>query len=151
MNILIAAVGKLRRGPERDIIDTYLKRMRWDVAIREFDTPGQLDAATRKHRESMLLLEAVPDGSALVALDRRGRNLASEDFARHIGGWRDSGRRAAFLIGGAEGLDDAILHRADLTLAFGSATWPHMLARCMLVEQIYRAHEILAGHPYHRA
>lgn len=151
MHILIAAIGKLRRGPERDIIDTYLRRMRWTVTIREIDTPGRLDAATRKHRESMLLLDAVPDGSALVALDRRGRNVASEAFAGQVGGWRDSGRAAAFLIGGAEGLDDAVLDRADLTLAFGSMTWPHMLARCMLVEQIYRAHEILAGHPYHRS
>ena len=151
MRILIAAVGKLRRGPERDIIDTYLRRMRWTVTIREIDTPGRLDAAARKQRESMLLLDAIPDGSALIALDRRGQNLTSEFLAGRIGGWRDGGRDAAFIIGGAEGLDESILDSADLTLAFGSMTWPHILARCMLIEQLYRSHEILAGHPYHRS
>lgn len=151
MRIIIAAIGKLRRGAERDIIDIYLKRMRWTVTIREFEAPGRLDAETRKHRESALLLDAAPDDTALVALDRRGQNMTSEAFASQIGGWRDSGRNAAFLIGGAEGLDDAVLNRAELTLALGSMTWPHMLARCMLVEQLYRAHEILAGHPYHRS
>lgn len=151
MRILIAAVGKLRRGPERDIIETYLRRMRWDVTIREVDAPGRLDSETRKQREGAMLLDAVPEGTALVALDRRGRNVTSEEFARRIGGWRDSGRAAAFLIGGAEGLHESTLDRTDLTLAFGSMTWPHMLARGMLVEQLYRAHEILAGHPYHRA
>jgi 23S rRNA (pseudouridine1915-N3)-methyltransferase len=150
MRILIAAIGKLRRCPERDIIDTYLKRMRWTVTVREFDAPGRLDPETRKQRESALLLDAAPDGAALIALDRRGRTMASEAFAQQIGGWRDGGRTAVFLIGGAEGLDDTVLDRADLTLAFGSMTWPHMLARCMLVEQLYRSHEILSGHPYHR-
>lgn len=151
MDILIAAVGKLRRGPERDIIDTYLRRLRWTVTIREIDVPGQLDPATRKLRESERLLRAIPEGAALVALDRAGHNMTSEDFAGRLGSWRDSGRRVAFLIGGAEGLDSGVLGGTDLTLAFGTVTWPHMLARCMLVEQIYRAHEILAGHPYHRA
>ena len=89
MRILIAAVGKLRQAPERDIIYTYLRRMRWTVTIREIDTPGRLDAAARKQRESMLLLDAIPDGSALIALDRRGQNLTSESLAGRIGGWRD--------------------------------------------------------------
>lgn len=151
MDILIAAVGKLRRGPERDIIDIYLRRLRWTVSIREIEVPGQLDPSTRKLRESERLLDAVPGGAARIALDRTGRNLTSEDFARRLANWRDNGRSIAFLIGGAEGLDAGVLGEADLTLAFGAATWPHMLARCMLVEQIYRAHEILAGHPYHRA
>ena len=151
MQILITAVGKLRRGPERDIIESYLRRIRWNVTIREIDVTGQLDAATRMRREGGLLLDAVPVGSVLVALDRRGRNMSSEAFARQVGDWRDGVRTAAFVIGGADGLDKTVLERADRTIAFGAMTWPHMLARCMLVEQIYRAHEILAGHPYHRA
>jgi 23S rRNA (pseudouridine1915-N3)-methyltransferase len=151
MRILIAAVGKLRRGPEREIIDTYLARMRWDITIREVDAPGRFDTATRKQRESAMLLDTVSEGAALVALDRQGRNIGSEAFAQRVGRWRDGGRPAAFLIGGAAGLDGAVLDRADLTLAFGAMTWPHLLARCMLVEQLYRAHQILAGHPYHRA
>jgi len=151
MDILIAAVGKLRRGPEREIIDTYLRRMRWTVTIREIDIPGQLDPATRMQRESDRLLDAVPEGAVVIALDRTGRNVTSEEFARRMENWRDDGRRCAFLIGGAEGLNDRVRGRADLSLAFGKATWPHMLARCMLVEQLYRVHEILAGHPYHRA
>lgn len=151
MQILIAAVGKLRRGPERDIIESYLRRIRWNVTIREIDVTGQLDAATRMRREGGLLLDAVPAWSVLVALDRRGRTMSSEAFARQVGDWRDRGRTAAFVIGGADGLDKTVLERADRTVAFGAMTWPHTLARCMLVEQIYRAHEILAGHPYHRA
>ncbi len=151
MDILIAAVGKLRRGPEREIIDTYLRRMRWTVTIREIDIPGQLDPATRMQRESDRLLDAVPEGAVVIALDRTGRNVTSEEFARRMENWRDDSRRCAFLIGGAEGLNDRVRGRADLSLAFGKATWPHMLARCMLVEQLYRVHEILAGHPYHRA
>jgi len=151
MRILIAAVGKLRRGPEKDLIETYLGRTRWDIAVREVEVPGRLDAATRRQRESAVLLDANPEGAILIALDRHGRNLSSEAFARQMGVWRDAGRAVSFLIGGAEGLDGAVVERAEFALSFGIMTWPHMLARCMLAEQLYRAHEILAGHPYHRA
>ena len=103
-----------------------------------------------KTREATLLLNAVPKGAAIVALDRRGTALSSEAFAQRLATWRDAGADLAFLIGGAEGLAESVLERAQLVLSFGAMTWPHLLARAMLLEQIYRAQQILAGHPYHR-
>ncbi len=98
-----------------------------------------------------MLLDKVPDAAAVVALDERGKALSSRELAKRIGGWRDEGRGCiAFLIGGADGLDNTVRARADLTLSFGRLTWPHLLARGMLAEQIYRAQQIIAGHPYHR-
>ena len=98
-----------------------------------------------------MLLAAVPADAAVVALDESGQALSSRALAARIGRWRDDGRGCiAFLVGGADGLDDAVCARADLVLSFGKATWPHMLARAMLAEQLYRAQQILAGHPYHR-
>ena len=102
--------------------------------------------------EAEALLAGVPPGAVLVALDERGRDLASTELAERLGAWRDDGiREAGFVIGGPDGLAPAVTERADLLLAFGRATWPHMLVRAMLAEQLYRAASILAGHPYHRA
>lgn len=106
----------------------------------------------RRAREGEALLAALPDGGRVVALDERGRSEASEAFATRLGRWRDDGvRTVGFIIGGADGLDDAVRKKADLVLSFGAFTWPHMLVRAMLAEQIYRAQSILAGHPYHRS
>ena len=105
-----------------------------------------------KRAEAELLLAAIPQGSVVVALDERGKALSSEAFAAKMGAWRDQGAAdIAFLIGGADGHGDAVRARADFLLALGPMTWPHMLVRGMLTEQIYRAQQILAGHPYHRA
>jgi 23S rRNA (pseudouridine1915-N3)-methyltransferase len=156
MRIAICAVGRLRAGPEAALIADYLKR---------FDRTGRalgLGPATvsevedRKgggiSAEAALLSRAVPEGAALCCLDERGRNLTSPQFAETLAGWRDAGRQdAAFLIGGADGLDPALRARADLSLSFGAMVWPHLLARVMLSEQLYRAAQILAGTPYHRA
>ncbi len=111
----------------------------------------RLPAAALKAREAELILEALPPGDRLVALDERGAAWSSQALAGRLGRWRDDGLpELAFAIGGAEGLDAAILNRADAILSFGPMTWPHRLVRGMLLEQLYRAQQILAGHPYHR-
>lgn len=151
MRLTICTVGRLKAGPERDLIDKYKKRLHWPLEIVEVEERRKLSAAETKTRESALLTAALPDGAVRIALDERGKTLGSENFADKLGAWRDQGRDIAFLIGGAGGLAPEHRKAADLVLSFGAATWPHMLARVMLVEQIYRAQEILAGHPYHRA
>ena len=111
-----------------------------------------LKPAQLKAREAELLLGAIPERAVTVALDGGGKMLSSEDFARRLGGWRDDGvASVAFLIGGADGHGDAVLKQADLRLSLGAMTWPHMLVRAMLAEQLWRAASILSGHPYHRA
>ena len=133
MRVTIAAIGKAKPGILRDLYRQYAERSRWPVVLKEME------------------VKAVPAGARLVALDERGRDLASADFAALLGGWRDAGTSdIAFVIGGADGLDESVRRRSDLLLAFGRATWPHMMVRGMLAEQLYRAQQILAGHPYHR-
>ncbi len=151
LDITVAAIGRVRRGPERDLIENYRKRLSWAVTIREVEEKRPLPMAERRAREGERLLAAVPDGALLVALDEKGRQFSSEEFADQLGNWRESGRRElAFAIGGADGLDRAVTDRATMLLALGRMTWPHMMARCMLVEQLYRAQQIQAGHPYHK-
>lgn len=151
MRILIAAVGRARAGPLRDLYEGYVRRLAWPVTLREVEVRQALPADRLKAREAELLLAAVPDGAAVIALDERGRALSSLEFAERIRLWRDSGPAAlAFLIGGADGHDESVRRRADLLLSFGAMTWPHMLVRAMLAEQLYRAQTILSGHPYHR-
>jgi 23S rRNA (pseudouridine1915-N3)-methyltransferase len=104
-----------------------------------------------KRREAQAILAACPAHSHVVALDEGGRTYSSVAFATSLAAWQDAGRTPCFVIGGAEGLDSSVLQRADATLSFGTLTWPHMLVRIMLVEQVYRAQAIAAGHPYHRA
>ncbi|MEO3432254.1 23S rRNA (pseudouridine(1915)-N(3))-methyltransferase RlmH [Inquilinus sp. CAU 1745] len=152
MRLWIAAVGRLRAGPVKDVVEDYARRSPWPLTIREVEVRKRLTGAELKRAEAALLLEAVPPGARLVALDERGRDLSSEAFAEKMGRWRDEGvGDLAFLIGGADGHDETIRERAALTVAFGRMTWPHMLARAMLAEQIYRAQTILEGHPYHRS
>ena len=152
MRILIAAVGRLRPGAIRDLFDIYEKRLPWPTTVREFEAAKGRNPNERIRREGGALLKAVPAGAVLVALDEGGRCLGSRAFAGRIGAWRDSGRAdIAFVLGGADGLDKDVTAGADLVLAFGSMTWPHLLARAMLMEQLYRASSILSGHPYHRA
>jgi 23S rRNA (pseudouridine1915-N3)-methyltransferase len=151
MRIMILAVGRMKQGPERDLMRHYLGRITWNIELREVEEKKPLPPARLVAREAELLRAAIPDGARVVALDSGGRALTSPDFARRIGAWRDAADTAiVFLIGGAEGLDSALVNRADLALSFGAVTWPHMLMRGLLAEQIYRAQQILAGHPYHR-
>ncbi|HDR29984.1 23S rRNA (pseudouridine(1915)-N(3))-methyltransferase RlmH [Rhodovulum tesquicola] len=155
MRLHLCAVGRLRSGPERALVDDYAAR--FDRTGRALGL-GPLTVTEIEDRkgggpaaEAALLARALPEGAALCALDERGQMLSSPDFAALLARWRDSGRSAAaFLIGGADGLDPALRARADTALSFGPMVWPHMLARAMLAEQLYRAAQILAGTPYHR-
>ena len=152
MNIVIAAIGRAKAGPERELFDTYVARLPWRVDLKEIEIKKESDMSARRAREGDALLATVPDGARVVVLDERGKAEASAQFATKLGAWRDGGVRAvAFLIGGADGHSDAVRTRADMLLSFGAMTWPHMLVRGMLAEQLYRAHSILTGHPYHRA
>ncbi|HLI10482.1 MAG TPA: 23S rRNA (pseudouridine(1915)-N(3))-methyltransferase RlmH [Alphaproteobacteria bacterium] len=151
MRIVLAAVGRLRSGPERALYEHYVARLTWPVVLKEVELKAVRPKAQQKAREAALLLAALPEDATVVALDATGRLLTSEDFAARLGAWRDEGvATIAFVIGGADGLDDIIRRRARLVLALGRVTWPHFLMRGLLAEQLYRAQQILAGHPYHR-
>lgn len=151
MNITIAAVGRMKAGPEKNLWDDYAKRLKWSLSLKEVEEKKPLKPAQMKIKEADLLQGALPKGALLIALDQNGRTLSSPDFAKKIGDWQDDGTRdLAFLIGGSDGLDQSILDKAQLKIAMGQMTWPHMLARVMLLEQIYRAQCILSNHPYHK-
>ncbi len=151
MRIHVITIGRGRRGPEAALYEHYAGRLAWPVSLREIETKGRLKPAVAKAREGELLLAAVPEGATRVALDERGAALSSVDLAKRLGTWRDDGvRDIAFLIGGAEGLDRTVRDGAALVLSLGPMTWPHLLVRALLAEQLYRAQSILTGHPYHR-
>jgi 23S rRNA (pseudouridine1915-N3)-methyltransferase len=159
MRLTVAAIGRLRSGPELELIEDYAGRIRAagkplgvsQFDIRECEAPKGLAGAARQAREADLLAGVGGAGAKRVALDEKGEILSSEEFARRIGRWRDDGApEIAFLIGGPDGHDRSLVAKADLVIAFGRATFPHMLVRAMLVEQIYRAMTILSGHHYHR-
>lgn len=152
MRLTIVAVGRARASPERDLYEHYAKRMVWPLKLVEVEEKKRLPPAELKEAEGRLLLAAVPARAAVWALDGRGKTLGSEALAEALGKRQDAGEAdLALLIGGADGLADAVLQKAQLRLSLGAMTWPHMLVRGMLTEQLYRAQQILAGHPYHRA
>ncbi len=151
MRIIIAAVGRLRDAHSRALFDDYQKRLVWPSVVREVELKRSLPAAQARLEEGRLLMEAIGDRATLIALDEHGAEWTSTEFARRIGAWRDEGvGELAFAIGGADGHAPELLKRAAAVVAFGKMTWPHRLARVMLAEQIYRAQQIVAGHPYHR-
>ncbi|MBB3034394.1 23S rRNA (pseudouridine(1915)-N(3))-methyltransferase RlmH [Alteriqipengyuania lutimaris] len=139
MLLHIVARGKIGRSPEAELVDRYLARIAWDTKLTELpEIGGRIPAEKTPFRT--------------IALDEKGRDLSSENLAKVLGDWRDGGiRECRFRIGAADGHSDDQRREADLLLAFGKATWPHLLARAMLAEQLFRATSILAGHPYHRA
>jgi 23S rRNA (pseudouridine1915-N3)-methyltransferase len=144
-------IGRLRSGPFKELQALYASRIVPSPAIVELEVRQRLPAAALKQREAELILAAMPSGAVLVALDQRGEPWSSRDFADRLGLWRDRGvAELAFAVGGAEGHGDTVLARAQAVLSLGQMTWPHLLARAMLLEQLYRAQQILAGHPYHR-
>lgn len=155
MRVHVIAVGRQKAGPEASLIADYINRFDrtgralglGPLSLREVeDRKGGGMAA-----EAVLLRKAVPEGAVLCVLDERGRVESSPDFAKRMAGWRDQGRGdLAFVIGGADGIDPSLRAEADHSVSFGKMVWPHMLARVMLTEQIYRAASILAGSPYHR-
>lgn len=158
MLITIAAVGKLKAGPERELFDRFFsragttgRRLSLTFAHREFPESRASSAATRRDQEAAAMLTALPADATVVALDESGKNMASRAFAERLAGWRDGGAAdIVFAIGGADGHGAALIDKAALRLAFGAMTWPHQLVRLMLAEQCYRAVTILSGHPYHR-
>ncbi|MHA1528572.1 MAG: 23S rRNA (pseudouridine(1915)-N(3))-methyltransferase RlmH [Alphaproteobacteria bacterium] len=155
MKITIAAVGRMKPGPERTLLGDYLVRAGQAgraLALGPF-TVSEIDERKARDRaaQSARLIEAIPPGAVVIALDERGKTLSSPDFARMLADLRDRGAGGAvFLIGGADGHDEALRARAGRLISFGPMVWPHMLARVMLAEQLYRAVSILAGSPYHR-
>lgn len=160
MRIIVAAVGRLKRGPETELSERYRKRAAQtgrnlglrDVEIIEIRESRADEAGKRMLEESIALANIIPQNAAVVLLDGRGENLDSAGLATQLANWRGNDRPAVvFVIGGADGLAASLRDKAELRLAFGAATWPHQLVRVMLLEQLYRATTILTGHPYHRA
>ncbi|MEM6482698.1 MAG: 23S rRNA (pseudouridine(1915)-N(3))-methyltransferase RlmH [Pseudomonadota bacterium] len=155
MRVVIAAVGRMKTGPERDLVEDYLARFDRTGAplglgpceIREVD---ERKASTSKS-PSAALEKLIPEGALTICLDERGQKWSSRQFAAQLASWRDTGQRdVAFLIGGADGLGVSLRARSQLALSLGQMVWPHKLARVMFSEQLYRAATILAGTPYHR-
>ena len=150
MTLRIVAVGRIGRGPEADLFARYAARLRPRPQVVEV-ADGRGSSAEIARREAVALLAAIPANANTVALDSGGEPLDSMAFATRLTKWQDTGRDLAFVLGGAEGLDASVLARANATLSLGPLTWPHLLARVMLAEQLFRAQSIAAGHPYHRA
>jgi 23S rRNA (pseudouridine1915-N3)-methyltransferase len=160
MRIVVAAVGRLKQGPERELAERYRKRAAdagrstgvsaFDIIEIKESRAG--DATRRMLEESIAIANIIPDDGAIVILDERGESMSSSSFAGRLQGWRSQDRPAVvFIIGGHDGLAPSLREKSDLAIAFGAATWPHQLVRIMLLEQLYRAVTILAGHPYHRS
>jgi len=160
MRLVVIAIGRLKQGPERELAERY--RERFDdigrklgfrgLEVHEIAESRARDAGTRMAEETAAISAAIPSKSVVVALDERGDNIDSDAFARQLGRWRDDQvANTIFIIGGADGLSPELRRMAKSRVAFGSATWPHQMVRVMLLEQLYRAATILAGHPYHRA
>ncbi|MGH1370014.1 MAG: 23S rRNA (pseudouridine(1915)-N(3))-methyltransferase RlmH [Maritimibacter sp.] len=156
MRVHIVAVGRLRKGPERDLIDDYLTRFERTGRALGLGPATIIEVEDKKgggmSAEAELIERALPKGALVCTLDERGKLLSSPDFAKQLGGWRDNGRSdIAFVIGSADGIAPELRARADASLSFGKMVWPHMLVRVMLSEQLYRAASIEANAPYHRA
>jgi 23S rRNA (pseudouridine1915-N3)-methyltransferase len=160
MRIVIAAVGRLKQGSERELAERFRKRAAatgrsvglHDIDIIEIKESRADNAERRMLEESIAIANVIPDGAVTIILDERGENLSSASFAGHLQGWRAEDRPAVvFILGAADGIAAGLREKAKMAIAFGAATWPHQFVRIMLLEQIYRAVTILSGHPYHRA
>lgn len=160
MRIDIAAVGRLKAGPERDLVDRYVDRfskagpavgLEWGRLVEIAESRAS-NAETRKRDEADAIAKASSESAVLILLDERGKALGSEEFTHLLGNYRDGGKREVLLaIGGADGHAAGLREKADVILSFGKMTWPHQMVRIMLCEQLYRSVTILSGHPYHRA
>ena len=160
MRLVVIAVGRLKQGPERELAEAYRKRAQAtgralgvrDIEIVEIRESRAQDAERRRVEEAIAIANILPERAIIVILDEHGDNLDSAALAGLLRAWRAEDPPAVcFVVGGADGLAQSLQQRAKLRLAFGSATWPHQLVRVMLLEQLYRAASIVAGHPYHRA
>jgi 23S rRNA (pseudouridine1915-N3)-methyltransferase len=155
MRVTLVAVGRAKAGPIRDLVEDYAGRLArgpiGPLTVKEVEVRGTYPPAEGRRREAELLRAAVPAGARLIALDEGGQALRSAELAALLGRWRDAGTaEVACLIGGADGLDDSLRREAVLVLSLGPMTWPHLLVRALLAEQLFRANSILTGHPYHR-
>ncbi len=159
MRVGIVAVGRMKQGPERELVARYLERAiasgkslgLTGFGISELTESRAGSVASRKAEEARAIAAQLPAAGLVIALDEHGKTQGSEDFAHRIARWRDDGKSAlSFVIGGADGLDPAFVKQADMVLSFSPLTWPHQLVRIMLAEQLYRTTTILSGHPYHR-
>jgi 23S rRNA (pseudouridine1915-N3)-methyltransferase len=159
MRLIVAAVGRMKSGPDRDLAERYLARTVKagrslgfkSIDVIEIGESRATRADDRMADEAMAVAKSIEPGAVRVVLDAAGKPLSSEELAARLGRWRDAGRSVCFVIGGADGMAPALKAQAELVLSFGAATWPHQLVRIMLLEQLYRAITILSGHPYHRA
>jgi len=151
MRITLVAVGRMKAGATKELYELYAQRLRWQITLKEVEERRSLPPEALKAQEGELLLAALPKGARIIALDECGKTLSSRDFAELLGRWQDDGTQdLAFLIGGADGLSQAARDAAEVILSLGRMTWPHMLVRGLLAEQLFRAESILSGHPYHR-
>lgn len=151
MKILINAIGKFKNSPEKEIYHSYIKRIPWQVELRELESRKSLPSNKLKEAESKILLSSLPQNTKLIALDECGKNISSNELSKVLKQWQNDGySNITFIIGGANGLSNEVRQEADLVVSFGKMTWPHMLIRPMLAEQIYRIYTIITGHPYHR-
>jgi 23S rRNA (pseudouridine1915-N3)-methyltransferase len=155
LKLTLCVVGRLRAGPEKELIDDYLTRFDRTGRALGLGPVRVVEVEDRKGggmaAEAALLRKAIPSGAAIIVLDERGKVMPSPKFAARLADFRDAGRsEVALVIGGADGIDPSLRTQADLALSFGAMVWPHMLVRVMLAEQLYRAVSILAGSPYHR-
>ena len=152
MRLVIASVGRFRGGPLQELYADYAGRLPWPIELKEVEEKKPLKGEKRKAREAELLMSAVADGTTLIALDEKGKSMTSPEFAKMLGQYADDGiQNLAFLIGGADGHSGTTLDKADRLLSLGPMTWPHLMVRGLLAEQLYRASSILSNHPYHRA
>jgi 23S rRNA (pseudouridine1915-N3)-methyltransferase len=148
--IRIHAIGSLKSGPEHDLCQLYLKRLGTSVVLKEFEVKEK-QRLLRQKKESELLLNSLHSRECLIVLDERGKNLSTKELMLLLVQIKEEqGKRPVFVIGGAEGHTMALRHKAQHTISFGALTWPHKLVRVMLLEQLYRCQQIMAGHPYHR-
>ncbi|GBR00775.1 23S rRNA (pseudouridine(1915)-N(3))-methyltransferase RlmH [Gluconobacter cerinus] len=145
----LVAIGRLKSGPERELFDRYAARIRPVLTVTEI-APSKGSVMEQKRKDAAGLLGACPENAFVIALDEGGKTFSSLQFAATFARWQETGRPLYFLIGGAEGLDGSVIQRADAVIALGAMTWPHMLVRVMIAEQVFRAQAINSNHPYHK-
>jgi 23S rRNA (pseudouridine1915-N3)-methyltransferase len=151
MKLILVAVGQLKSGPERDLIQIYNKRLRWSLDVHEVVVKRKISGPALKELEGDLILSHIPSSSLVIGLDEKGKSLNSQEFATLLKDHQTHGQGPiTFIIGGADGLANKVRDKTHHLISFGHLTWPHMLVRVLLLEQLYRAQQILAGHPYHR-
>jgi 23S rRNA (pseudouridine1915-N3)-methyltransferase len=152
MHITLRCIGKIdKSSPEQQLIDRYKTRISWPITILEYEVKKNLPEDKKKEAEGLLLLQDLPKNNKTIVLDERGKSPSTTELAKLSSKWNEQGvNKFTFLIGGAAGHSPLVQEAADYTLSFGPMTWPHMLVRAMLIEQLYRLHTLSSGHPYHK-